>query len=1242
MPRTAGPVDASSGTRHAPYVLGLIFVVLAAGIVAAGYLYFHRYERHYRAEVDQQLSAIAELKVAELVDWRQERLGDASLLFNNAAFAALVRRFLDKPGDVEAQDQLREWLGKFQTRLSYDRVFLLDAQGIARAAVPDTPEPVVAHLTRDAAEALNSGKVSFLDFHRDKADGPICLAVMVPILGNEDAKRPLGIIALRIDPAAYLYPFINRWPTPSSTAESLLVRRDGEDVLFLNELRFRKNTALTLRMPLTRTENPAVMAALGQEGIVEGQDYRGVPVIAAIRAVRDSPWFLVARMDASEVYGPLRERLWLTVVLVGVLLLAAGAGIGLVWRQQNMRFYREKAEVADDLRASEERFRAIASHTPDHILIQDRDLRYQFVVNPQLGLTEADMIGKTDRDFLGPEDAEKLTAIKRKVLETGEPVRVELPIQDSKGETEFFEGAYIPTFNPAGKADGLIGYSRNVTERRRAEAALRESETRFHELFGSINNAVAVYEAVENGADFALRDFNRAAERIEGTVKEAVLGRRVTQVFPGVREMGLLEVLQRVWRTGQPEHWPVTLYRDERISGWRENYVYRLPSGEVVAVYEDVTERKRAEEEMKWTRALLEAQIDATIDGILIVDAKGKKIVQNQRCVELWKIPKHVVDNHDDQQQVEFVKDRAKDPEKFVDKVMYLYAHPNETSRDEVEFKDGMVLDRFSAPVIGKDGTHFGRIWTFRDITDRKRAEDALRQSEERFRTLVEAVTDYAYKVTVQDSRVVESAHGPGCLGVTGYLPEEFQADPELWFRMVHPEDQPAIFDRASKLSSTQKVGPLEHRIIHKNGETRWVRNSAVLRFDQHGQYIGYEGLIQDITAHRKLQERFAQAQKMEAVGQLAGGVAHDFRNQLTVIKGYAEMLLRRDLVKDEAKGHVERILRAADHSATISGQLLAFSRQQTLRPEVISVDSVAGDMMQSLAHTLGEDIQLSVRPSGNLWNIRVDTGQCQQALLNLVLNARDAMLQGGQLTIETENVVLDESFVSRHVGVSVGRYVVLTVSDTGTGMSPETLSRLFEPFFTTKPVGEGTGLGLAMVHGFVAQSGGFIDVQSMPGQGTTFRIYFPAVDDVAEAAQRPAQAPDLSRGSGTVLVVEDEEAIQRMLLETLGECGYTVLTAGNAQEAMALIGSAKNKIDLLITDVVMPGWSGPELAKHFQAARPGVPVLMISSHAGKMLTGHGVVPADVNLLAKPFNTQTLAQTVQKLMGQSTRPHPCN
>jgi hypothetical protein len=342
---------ATSRAWRALGVLGLIFVVLAAGIVAVGHFYYRNYKQHYRAEVERQITAIAELKADELADWRKERLGDGAVFYKNAAFAALVRRYFDNPADAEARAHLQTWLGLVQANLLYDRVFLLDIQGVERISAPDASEPACPHLTQDVSETLRLGRVSFLDFHRHAPDGPIRLTVLVPILDDRDGSRPLGVLALRIDPETYLYPYLSRWPTASRTAETLIVRRDGNDVLFLNNLRFRKNAALNLRVSLEGGEDlPAVKAAMGQEGIVEGADYRGVPVVAAVRAVPDSPWFLVARMDASEVYAPAREHLWVTAVLVGVLLLAAGAGVGLVWRRQSVRFYREQSRAAAALR----------------------------------------------------------------------------------------------------------------------------------------------------------------------------------------------------------------------------------------------------------------------------------------------------------------------------------------------------------------------------------------------------------------------------------------------------------------------------------------------------------------------------------------------------------------------------------------------------------------------------------------------------------------------------------------------------------------------------------------------------------------------------------------------------------------------------------------------------------------------------------------------------------------------------
>ena len=351
----------------AGWLLGLIFVCLAAGIVAAGYFYYRNFEKNYRSAAERQLSAIADLKVSELVQWRKERLADGAIYFKNPSFSALVRRFFEKPADADAQRQLQDWLGRYPEHDSYEQVRLLDAQGVTRLSVPDNLGPASSAIVRGASEVLRSGQVAIQDFYRHDHDRRIYLAILVPILDERDASRPLGVLVLRIDPETYLYPFIKRWPTSSLTAETLLVRREGNEVVFLNDLRFQPNAALNLRAPVDRAALPAAQAALGREGITEGLDYRAVPVVAALRTIPDSPWSLVARVDAAEVYGPMRERLWQIVALIGSLLFGAGAFVGLVWRQQRVRFYRERAETENEA----SRMVTVVRDSNDAITIQD-------------------------------------------------------------------------------------------------------------------------------------------------------------------------------------------------------------------------------------------------------------------------------------------------------------------------------------------------------------------------------------------------------------------------------------------------------------------------------------------------------------------------------------------------------------------------------------------------------------------------------------------------------------------------------------------------------------------------------------------------------------------------------------------------------------------------------------------------------------------------------------------------------
>jgi PAS domain S-box-containing protein len=474
-----------------------MFLILAVGIITAGYLYFQNYKKQYRLEVERQLSAIAEMKVYDLVDWRKGQLENAAVLYRNAAFAALARRYFEKPEDAVAQGQMWTWLGQFQAAYHYDRVLLLDAKGINRISVPDTPEPVAPHLAQDAAEVLRSGQMAFLDFHRDAPDRPIHLVVLIPILDEQNGSRSLGIVVLSIDPNLYIYPFINRWPTPSQTAETQLIRRDGNDALFLNDLKFKKGAALSLRIPLESSDAPAVKAALGQEGIVEGIDYRGVPVIADVRAIPDSPWFLVARMDISEVYGPLRERLGMVVLFICALLLSAGAGVGLVWRQQRARFYRERYEAEDALRDSEARYQALFEASPDGILLADMEIRMFRWANPamcrMLGYAEEELrtMGMSD---IHPKDALQRVAAEFDAQARGDKtLALNIPCLRKDGMTLYTDINAI-TITVEGRAY-LGGFFRDITEQKKAAEALIETNRQLEQVTARANDMAAQAQA---------------------------------------------------------------------------------------------------------------------------------------------------------------------------------------------------------------------------------------------------------------------------------------------------------------------------------------------------------------------------------------------------------------------------------------------------------------------------------------------------------------------------------------------------------------------------------------------------------------------------------------------------------------------------------------------------------------------------------------------------------------------------
>ena len=397
---------------------------------------------------------------------------------------------------------------------------------------------------------------------------------------------------------------------------------------------------------------------------------------------------------------------------------------------------------------------------------------------------------------------------------------------------------------------------------------------------------------------------------------------------------------------------------------------------------------------------------------------------------------------------------------------------------------------------------------------------------------------------------------------------------------------------------------------------------------------------IRDMTERVGLEERLRQSQKMEAVGRLAGGIAHDFNNLLTVILGYTQILadgIARDSRLAESTGQIKS---AADRAAGITRQLLAFSRKQVLSPRVINLNDVVLNLDSLLRRLIGEDIEVLTVPAKDLGSVKADPGQIEQVIMNLALNSRDAMLTGGKLTLETSNAILDETYARQHQPVEPGRYVMLAVSDTGIGMSAETLTRIFEPFYTTKEVGKGTGLGLSMVYGIVKQSGGYVWVYSEPNQGTTFKIYLPRVDQPVEGTSAEKTPPSVMRGTETILLVEDDPQLRQLSSSVLAHCGYNVLTASTPEEGLAVCEANRSNIRLLVTDVVMPRMNGRQLAERITKICPKVRVLYISGYTDNAIVHYGVLDAGLWFLPKPFTLSSLVAKVREVLDAGTDSAP--
>jgi PAS domain S-box-containing protein len=954
-------------SEHTPYLLFGLLTLLAFAIGGTAWKFHLDQKTAFENEIKNRLTSIANNKARRARDWRDAWENEARALMEDPVAIAALRSAVRSGG---ADSRVEAMLDSMCRNLHYAGAVLLDPEGRVRLRSGQRfgDDGHLAELTK---QVVGAGQIVETDFQRS-ATGKIHLGINLPLRAAPGAPI-FGVLLLSADPRDFVQQ-LQKWPVPTRSGEVLLVRRDGDSVLFLTDLRGRPGTALTFSVPMSRRNVAAVLSVNGAQGTVEALDYRGVPVFAALYPVPDTPWYLIAKMDSDEVWEPFRHGSTLLGVTAFSLVIASGALLFVLWRRHQLRIDRELGEASDARRAMAEQYDYLSRFANDVILLLDPD---------------GCIVRANDRatDVYG------------------------YPIED------------LPGMN-------------------------------LHSLCA------------------------------QGT------------------------------QSGFPSEW--------RLSGGRDSILYE--------------------------------SVHRTRDG-------------REFAVEI------------------------------------------------------------SMRSLDVDGRIY-RQAIIRDISERKQAELELSQSETRFRQLVE---NAPYAMVVLDGLEILYAN-PAALAMFGASREGALIGRSM-LQFVRPEDREAMLQNARLFRSGKEVPAVERRYRRLDGGEFWASVSCTAF--EYNECPATLLFCQDVSERRRasaLEEQLRQSQKMESVGRLAGGVAHDFNNYLTVINGYCDMLLGDVAPGGEFHDGLVEIRSAGERATLVTRQLLAFSRKQLAAPRPISMNQTVADAGKMLRHLIGDHIEIATRLEPGLGDVLMDPGQMDQVLMNLAINARDAMPSGGRIVISTGGAHLSEADTARFPLARPGAYAVLSVSDNGIGIPAEIHQKIFEPFFTTKSPGHGTGLGLSTAYGIVLQAKGWIELESAPGAGATFRIWLPAIVDAPAAPAPSVQRPDAAGRDATLLVVEDQASVRRLALSILKLQGYKLLEAEGPEQALAASAGHAGKIDLLLTDVVMPGMNGPELAATLAAKRPGLKVVYMSGYAADAVGHEGFLGVATEFLRKPFTPEELAARVRKVL----------
>lgn len=1055
----------------------------------------------------------------------------------------------------------------------------------------------------------------YLDLHSEAGNMPPHIAFIVPLITvSGQVKTAYAALVLVRNAARDLYPLLEFSLPSSPSAEIILVRRQDQEVLFLSELRGRKEAALRLRIPLTRQDCPAVAAALGRQGYFEGVDYRGKKVVSSLAAVPDSSWFLITKVDSHEALQLWRLNTILMIVLLFLLLAMLLSSALTLWQRDRKRHFEKLYTTEVELRSQIERHSFILKSIGDAVIVTDQAGRVELI-----NATAEQLTGWQENQAIG-KPIDEVFCLRREEMQSHDTML----LQTRQGPDLPISCRFTPVVDGNGQAVAVVIVFQDRTNEWEARRQLQRSEERFRSTLDGMMEGCQIL-----AKDWTYIYLNRAAIRQANLDGQELVGRNFLAVWPGIEKTELFARMQACLNDQQPVCMENLFRYPDGSQGWFDLAMYPVPEG-IFILSMDITQRKRTTEELKREKHIMQLFIERAPAAIAMFDKEMRYIAVSQRFLSDYRIENRNIVGHS---HYEIFPETSAESKAIHRRCL---AGATERGAQDPFLRANGETDwiRWEICPWYEMNDEIGGVILFSElITEQKRAVEKLQESEEKFRKLFQKHSAVKLIIDPDSGRIVEA--NEAAERFYGWSVEQLC---RMNISEINTLPLPEVQDRMKDASKDHNhLFKFQHRLADGCLKDVEVYSSSI---DINGTPM-LHSIVHDISDQTRaekekarLQAQLIQAQKMESVGLLAGGIAHDFNNMLSVILGYTE-LARQNLPGEHPLSfNLEQIGNAAQRSKEITRQLLAFARKQNIQPQELDLNATLSGTLSLLKRLIGEDIELVWLPGNGLWTVLIDPSQLDQIMANLCVNARDAISGVGRISIATQNLTLDAEYCSAHYGFVAGDFVQVSVSDNGCGMDKETVGHLFEPFFTTKVLGNGTGLGLATVYGIIKQNNGFINVYSEPGHGSTFSLYFPRVKQTAPTERR-SDVTGIRPGQGeTILIVEDEASIRTMTQKMLERMNYRVLACESPSEALQLTQAHPDRIDLLLTDVIMPEMNGLELAGKVAEIRKNIKTLFLSGYTANIIAHRGIIDDGIHFLQKPFSLQELAGKVATALGK--------